>query len=350
MWNRQGNLSARAVPVILLSTLALLFFFSNDAGAFESFFVPNCSSASCHPSAPTTCAGCHAHGVHSSSAKNNLNLAAQTDQTSYSPGATVTVTLSGGYRGGWVRAYLYNNAGTLVDTSTGPAGRGGGAALPLTLTGVAPSAAGTYTFTAAWYGNRFDVSGAAFGANWTPDPTNANHGQEKISTNSFTVTGAADTTPPTVSSTTPAANATNVATNTTVRATFSEAIDPASVTNTSFFLSNGIDNVAGTLSVTGSTATFTPAAALSDNTAYTATVTNAVKDLAGNPLATGTSWSFTTAVTSLSASSGSDNDNNGCTAVPSSGGSYDIPAAYGILILVGLGTSIRRRLKRSTKR
>jgi hypothetical protein len=67
------------------------------------------------------------------------------------------------------------------------------------------SHSGTYTFTAAWYGNRYDLSQVGgtttFGPNWTPDPGNANHGQEKIATNSFTVTAGADTTAPTVSST-----------------------------------------------------------------------------------------------------------------------------------------------------
>ncbi|MBP2675546.1 MAG: fibronectin type protein [Deltaproteobacteria bacterium] len=350
---RRGSWYARNVPVILVSTLALLFFFSGGAGAFEALFVPNCSNASCHPATPTTCAGCHAHGTHSGSAKNDQNLTAQTDQASYSAGATVTVTLDGGYRGGWVRAYLYDNTGTLVDTSTGAGGLGGGAALPVALTGIAPAAPGTYTFTAAWYGNAYDAGGATFGANWTPDPANANHGQEKISTNSFTVTGAADNTSPTVSSTTPANNATGVAVNTTVTATFSEPIAPGTVDNTSFFLNNGTDNVAGTVSVADNTITFTPAAALSDNTAYTATVTTAVTDIAGNPLAADFVWSFTTAATPPPpAPPVAEDDNNffGCTAAASGGRSSDIPIAYGFLILVGLGAAIRKRIKRSAGR
>jgi MYXO-CTERM domain-containing protein len=289
-----GNILA-----ILLSTIALLFIYNGSADAFPNYFngAPgNCTA--CHPASPTTCDGCHAHGVHSGSAKNDLNLTAVTDQTDYAPGATVTVTLDGGYRGGWIRANLYDNTGTLVDTSTGTGGLGGGSGFPVDLTAPAPATPGTYTFTAAWYGNRFDlgqVGGTTFfGPDWTPDPNNANHGEERIPTNSFTVTAAIDNTPPTVLSTVPAANATNVAVNVAVMAMFSEPIDTATVDNTSFFLNDGVSNVAGTFSFVDNTATFTPSADLATGTVYTATLTTAVTDVAGNPLAANTVWSFTT--------------------------------------------------------
>ncbi|MGE5284207.1 MAG: Ig-like domain-containing protein [Actinomycetota bacterium] len=212
------------------------------------------------------------------------------------------MALTGGYRAGWVRAYLYDNVGVQVDISTGTNGLGGGATFPgpITLTGTAPTAAGTYTFTAAWYGNRFDLAQVGgtttFGPNWTPDPSNPNHGQEKIATNSFTVTAAADTTPPTVSSTSPVDNATGVAVNTTVTATFNEPIDPATLTAASFLLRAGVDNVTGTVSLNpaGTIATFTPSALLADNTTYTATLTTAITDVAGNALAADNVWSFTT--------------------------------------------------------
>jgi len=286
---------AKSFIAVLLSTLALLLFCGGTAGAQSSYFAnPPGSCTGCHPASPTTCNGCHAHGVHSSSAKNNINLTAQTDQTEYAPGATVTVTLDGGYRTGWIRANLYDNTGTLVDTSTGPVGLGGGSGFPVTLTGPAPAAPGTYTFTAAWYGNAYDAAGATFGPGWTPDPGNANHGEERVPTNSFTVAPATDNTLPTVLSTVPSDNATGVAVNTAVMATFSEPIDTATVDNASFFVTDGVDNVAGTFSFADNTATFTPSADLAASTAYTATVTTAVQDLAGNALETDFVWSFTT--------------------------------------------------------
>ena len=293
---KAGRVSYGNVLFIGLSILALLFFFSGNADAQSDYYLNapgNCDS--CHPASPSTCAGCHAHGVHSSSAKNNINLAATTNKATYTPGETVTVAFTGGYRAGWVRAYLYDNAGVQVDTSTGPNGLGGGATFPgpITMTGTAPAAAGTYTFTAAWYGNAFDEAGATFGPNWTPDPGNPNHGQQKVSTNSFTVTAGADTTPPTVSSTSPANNATGVAVNTAVTATFNEAIAPATVTIASFTLSGG---VTGTVSLNpaGTIATFTPSALLANSTTYTATLTTAITDVAGNALAADHVWSFTT--------------------------------------------------------
>jgi MYXO-CTERM domain-containing protein len=295
---KTGRVSSGNVLFIGLSILALLFFYSGNAEATTALYDSNC--VSCHPApTPRTCDGCHAHGVHSSNAKNDFNLSATTDKATYSPGETVTVTFTGGYMDGWIRAYLYDNVGVQVDISTGTNGRGGGAAFPITLTGTAPAAAGTYTFTAAWYGNRFDLAQVGgtttFGPNWTPDPSNSNHGQEKIATSSFTVTAGADTTAPTVSSTLPDNNATGVAVGSTVTATFNEAIDPATVTTASFLLQAGVDNVAGAVALNGAgtIATFTPSAALADNTTYTATLTTAITDNAANPLAAAYVWTFT---------------------------------------------------------
>ena len=298
MSGKAGRVFSGSALVIGLSILALLLFFGGNADATQTLYDSNC--VSCHPApTPSTCAGCHAHGVHSSSAKNDINLTATTDKATYTPGETVTVSLSGGYRAGWVRAYLYDNVGVQVDVSTGTNGLGGGATFPgpITLTGTAPAAAGTYTFAAAWYGNRFDLAQVGgtttFGPNWTLDPGNPNHGRERISTNSFTVTAAADTTPPTVTSRTPDNNATGVAVNTTVTATFNEPIAPATVTAASFTLSGG---VTGTVSLNpaGTIATFTPSASLANSTTYTATLTTAITDVAGNALAANHVWSFTT--------------------------------------------------------
>jgi hypothetical protein len=112
---------------------------------------------------------------------------------------------------------------------------------------------------------------------------------------SWTTGAAADTIAPTVVLVNPADLATNVALNATVNATFSESMDPLSISSTSFLLKQGANAVTGTTSYSGLIAVFTPGSALTANTNYTATVTTAAKDLAGNALALNKVWSFTTA-------------------------------------------------------
>jgi hypothetical protein len=115
----------------------------------------------------------------------------------------------------------------------------------------------------------------------------------------WTFTTAADTTPPTVKSTSPASGASGVGTGTTVSATFSEAMDPATISGATFALAAGGTAVGATVGYNSTTfvATLTPSAALASGTTYTATIlggASGVKDLAGNPLASNFSWSFTT--------------------------------------------------------
>jgi hypothetical protein len=112
---------------------------------------------------------------------------------------------------------------------------------------------------------------------------------------SWTTAAAADLTAPTVTSVSPASAATNVATSSAVNATFSEAMDPATLTNASFTVL-GVSGLV-TISANDTIATFAPAAALAANTTYTATISTAAKDLAGNALAVSKVWSFTTAAT-----------------------------------------------------
>jgi hypothetical protein len=102
-----------------------------------------------------------------------------------------------------------------------------------------------------------------------------------------------DTTPPAVTGTVPAAGAAGVGTVTPVRATFSEAVQPATV---SLVLRDPANNVvAGSVAYddTSRSVTLTPAAPLAATTTFTATVSEA-KDLAGNTMASPFSWSFTT--------------------------------------------------------
>jgi Ca2+-binding RTX toxin-like protein len=109
-----------------------------------------------------------------------------------------------------------------------------------------------------------------------------------------------DTTTPTVGGVAPADGQTEVAPEANVEATFSEAIDPSSLTSTTFTVSKPYGApVAATLSYDPSTkkATLDPDAPLDPKATYTATVkggTEGIKDSSGNPLASDEVWSFTT--------------------------------------------------------
>jgi len=114
---------------------------------------------------------------------------------------------------------------------------------------------------------------------------------------SFTTGAVADTTAPTVTGTINANGATGVALNTKVGATFSEAMDPATITAATFTFKQGTTAVDGTVSYTGVNAVFKPTSNLAANTIYTATITTGAEDLAGNPLAANYVWSWTTGTT-----------------------------------------------------
>ena len=105
--------------------------------------------------------------------------------------------------------------------------------------------------------------------------------------------GNPDITAPTVSSTSPANNATGVAVNTAITATFSEALDAATITVSTFTLDNGVTGTV-TYDATNMIATFTPSSNLAYSTTYTSTITTGVKDSAGNAMASNYTWSFTT--------------------------------------------------------
>jgi hypothetical protein len=111
---------------------------------------------------------------------------------------------------------------------------------------------------------------------------------------SFSTGPFADTTPPGITFTVPANAATSVPVNQILSVTFNEAIDPATITTSTFLVRQGADAVAGIVSYSGVTATFTPALPLKNFRTYTATITAGVKDLAGNALAAPYVWSFLT--------------------------------------------------------
>jgi len=136
-----------------------------------------------------------------------------------------------------------------------------------------------------------DLTGNALVAGAVPNPW------------SFMTGVGPSTTAPTITLVNPTNTEINVLLNTAVNATFSEAMDPVTITAPGTFTLAVAG--AGGAAVSGNVtydsvshiATFTPAANLTATTQYTATITNAAKDLSGNALAAGTTanpWSFTT--------------------------------------------------------
>ncbi len=106
---------------------------------------------------------------------------------------------------------------------------------------------------------------------------------------------------PTVISETPLTDSNGVCPNNAlITATFSKAMNPATINTTTFTVG---PNVTGQVIYNSSTnvATFTPSAPLLLNTAYTATITTGAADTFGNVLTSNFSWTFTTAVSACQA-------------------------------------------------
>jgi hypothetical protein len=114
---------------------------------------------------------------------------------------------------------------------------------------------------------------------------------------------------PLVVSTDPAANETNVPVSKTsatsrlaksnaikiITATFNTPMDPASINNSTFFLMQGSDTIAGAVSYSDTTAVFTAPDDLLPNTVYTATLTTGVRERSlGMPMEADYVWTFTT--------------------------------------------------------
>jgi Ice-binding-like/Bacterial Ig-like domain len=112
----------------------------------------------------------------------------------------------------------------------------------------------------------------------------------------FTTNSTLCTTPPTVISVTPG---NGVCPDTTVTATFSEPMNPATINTTTFTLTGPGGAVAGTVTydVPSRVATFKPTSPLALATTYTATITTGAQDLFGVPLASDKVWTFKTSAT-----------------------------------------------------
>jgi methionine-rich copper-binding protein CopC len=125
---------------------------------------------------------------------------------------------------------------------------------------------------------------------------------------SFDTGANSDLVKPTVTSTNPDSNATLVPIDQKVNATFSKAMNYASITTGDFLLTWSGGHVVGTVTYfydatnNVTIATLAPVANLLTNTLYTATITNEAQDLSGNALAGNEPshdfvWQFTTGAT-----------------------------------------------------
>lgn len=103
-----------------------------------------------------------------------------------------------------------------------------------------------------------------------------------------------DTIPPQILVTSPSDNTSDVLLENSVSATFSEVIDNATVSATTFQLTRDVRDVPSVISCTGATVTLIPSEPLSLLSAYTVTAKTGIKDTSGNGLAGEYTWSFTT--------------------------------------------------------
>jgi uncharacterized protein (TIGR03382 family) len=314
-----------------------------------------CTACHVHTPVVATCNGCHAHGTHANGTKASINLVASTDKATYAPGENVTVTVAGGYQSGWVRVNLYDeNMVQLASSSCTPSGLGGCATsvLPATLTAAAPTAPGTYTWRAAWYGNAHEAASGftspACAATVTPpcfrqDPDNAVagavHGEEIVAVTQFTVASA--TTGPTiaVAPATLAFGDVNVGASgsqtftisNTGNATLTGSVALAGGTSSEFGASPTTFSIAAGGQPVTVTATYAPTAAGTDSGAVTVTSNDAAR------LTLDLTVSGTGVEQGQPPAQDDDDDDGGC----SSGGSAGWVA---VVALALLAARVRRRI------
>ena len=135
-------------------------------------------------------------------------------------------------------------------------------------------------------------------------------------------TAALDNSAPVVISTSPVNTETNVALNKVIKATFNEAMNPASISNSTFIVKLGTSVISGSVSYNGVTAYFKPSSNLMPSSTYNATITTGATDLAGNALASNYVWTFDTG-----------------NAVSTGGPNVDLQSAEQFGILAGVGVS-----------
>lgn len=104
---------------------------------------------------------------------------------------------------------------------------------------------------------------------------------------------------PTVILTDPADQDASVALNQNVTATFSEAMNNATISTTTFTIMEGLNPVSGVVSYAANTASFNPNSDFVAGKTYTAKVTNGVQNVGGTNMASDYVWSFTIPTTAI---------------------------------------------------
>ena len=163
-------------------------------------------------------------------------------------------------------------------------------AFPLLVSGIFDDPTQVLALLSALFGAIVGLVGTYFGIKASSD---AREDAQKLA--SVTITS--DPTPPKVSSVIPLPNAAGVPRDTSVTATFSKDMNPATLNTITFTLTDpGGNRVGGavTYDIPTKRATFSLGANLAAGTAYTATVTTDVRDQTGNGLPVPYTWRFTT--------------------------------------------------------
>jgi hypothetical protein len=137
------------VAGVPLAVALLIGWLTPSTGAYSNYFYNECAVCHSHMDDAVTCNGCHFH---------RGTIRATADQPFYDPGATVTVTMTGGTKWGWIRGLLYDQNGTQIDIATGPTGTGDDGlgnpvVFPVALQAPAPEAPGDYAWRAAYFGS-----------------------------------------------------------------------------------------------------------------------------------------------------------------------------------------------------
>jgi hypothetical protein len=101
---------------------------------------------------------------------------------------------------------------------------------------------------------------------------------------------------PVIILTDPITDAIDVKLNKAITATFNMAMDPLTITGTTFTVKQGTNVIAGVITTTGTTTTFTPTNPLIANKIYTVTITNGIKNSVGTAMVNNYVWNFTTEI------------------------------------------------------
>jgi hypothetical protein len=179
-----------------------------------------------------------------------------------------------------------------IDTATFTLSGPGGVAVTGVVTYVASGSVATFTPDASLASSTLYTATITTGAE---DLASVGLATNYVWT--FTTAATPILTPPTVISTVPLNGATAVPLNQIVSATFSTAMDPATISSATFTLTGpGATAVPGLVAyaAVGNALTFTPSANLAPSTLFTATITTGAQNLAGTALASNYVWTFTT--------------------------------------------------------